>query len=77
MYVDECTSSISVSDSNANCQNTEGSFLCQCVIGFSGDGKSCTGMKDFGPWSNRCYAFGPDTLLFGAFLQIKGLPELS
>ena len=41
--VDECSSSIPVCDPNANCQNTEGSFRCQCMPGFSGDRKSCTG----------------------------------
>lgn len=40
--VDECSSSIPVCDPNANCQNTEGSFRCQCMPGFSGDRKSCT-----------------------------------
>ena len=43
--VDECamnsTNNCSV---NADCENTEGAFLCTCRSGFAGDGKSCTGI---------------------------------
>ena len=34
-------------DSNADCMNTEGSFLCQCQNGFNGDGFACTGKHLF------------------------------
>ena len=27
----------------ASCENTNGSFICQCKIGFTGDGSSCSG----------------------------------
>ena len=30
-------------DSSANCTDTEGSFSCQCVDGYSGDGVTCRG----------------------------------
>ena len=30
-------------DSNAMCTDTTGSFNCQCVTGYSGDGVQCTG----------------------------------
>ena len=32
--------------SNAQCKNTEGSFMCICHEGFDGDGFNCTGMFD-------------------------------
>ena len=31
-------------DSNANCTDTEGSFDCQCLQGFQGDGVTCRGI---------------------------------
>ena len=27
----------------AHCTNTEGSYVCQCQLGFSGDGYTCSG----------------------------------
>ena len=30
-------------DSNALCTNTEGSYVCACKVGYTGDGKTCTG----------------------------------
>ena len=39
--VDECEND--VCDSNALCTNTEGSYVCACNVGYTGDGKTCTG----------------------------------
>ncbi|XP_027038512.1 scavenger receptor cysteine-rich type 1 protein M130-like isoform X2 [Pocillopora damicornis] len=44
--VDECSSSIFDCDPKANCQNTEGSYRCQCLTGFFGDGKSCSDVDE-------------------------------
>ena len=42
--VDECSSPEGNScDANAMCTNTEGSYVCRCLKGFTGDGKSCSG----------------------------------
>lgn len=42
--IDECTSPERNScHSNTLCTNTEGSYICRCLIGYSGDGKNCTG----------------------------------
>ena len=40
--VDECTSK--PCHANATCNNTEGSYVCACHSGYSGNGVSCTGM---------------------------------
>jgi hypothetical protein len=43
--IDECSRSESViCHENAECVNTEGTFMCVCNLGFAGDGiKNCTG----------------------------------
>ena len=42
--INECTKSPSICHQNANCTNTNGSYSCQCLTGYSGDGKvDCAG----------------------------------
>ena len=41
--MDECTNGSHDCGMNANCTNTEGSFTCQCITGYYGDGYNCTG----------------------------------
>ena len=36
---------------NAECINEQGSFLCQCRDGYTGDGKICEGINKFTPIS--------------------------
>lgn len=43
--INECTSGANTCDENAECINTVGSFVCQCLTGFSGDGTTCGGMS--------------------------------
>ena len=40
--IDECTAE-SPCHVNATCNNTEGSYVCECNTGFSGDGFTCEG----------------------------------
>ena len=44
---DECNTSVSVCDVNADCKNTLGSYRCSCRAGFSGNGHTCKGGKKF------------------------------
>ena len=39
--IDECT--VGVCSDNAVCTNSDGSFVCRCLLGFSGDGLVCSG----------------------------------
>ncbi|XP_044179833.1 sushi, von Willebrand factor type A, EGF and pentraxin domain-containing protein 1-like [Acropora millepora] len=39
--VDECAAFPNICDANADCQNTDGSFICNCKAGYTGDGRSC------------------------------------
>ena len=41
--IDECQKNTHDCHLNATCQNTNGSFVCTCLFGFNGDGRSCTG----------------------------------
>ena len=41
--VDECSNDVYPCDSNANCTNNDGSFLCTCQRGYTGNGFSCEG----------------------------------
>ena len=42
--INECTKSPSLCHSNANCSNTDGSYSCLCLTGYSGDGRvDCIG----------------------------------
>ncbi|CAI8021725.1 Fibrillin-2 [Geodia barretti] len=41
-YVDECGESQGPCHKNATCTNTNGSFICECNLGFYGSGVNCT-----------------------------------
>ena len=41
--INECKAGKQNCAADANCQNIEGSFVCTCKPGYSGDGVSCTG----------------------------------
>ena len=43
--IDECLDD--PCDSNATCTNTDGSYICECNTGFTGNGTNCTGMSVF------------------------------
>ena len=45
--IDECSTIDSPCHTNATCTDTVGSFVCQCVQGFSGNGIICEGSRDF------------------------------
>jgi len=42
--VNECAVDNGGCSSNADCTNTPGSFTCDCVPGYIGDGLSCSGI---------------------------------
>ena len=41
--IDECATGDHTCDVNADCSNTNGSFTCSCITGYSGDGMTCSG----------------------------------
>ena len=41
--IDECATGDHTCHVNADCSNTNGSFSCSCITGYSGDGKTCIG----------------------------------
>ena len=49
--IDECSLSVDNCHANANCTNTDGSFLCNCDSGYTGNGTVCAGKNTGG---ERC-----------------------
>lgn len=45
--IDECSIGSHNCDINAECSNTNGSFLCVCKTGYTGNGTTCTGILIF------------------------------
>ena len=41
--IDECLQDLTSCSPLAECINTVGSYECECLAGFDGDGKTCTG----------------------------------
>ena len=41
--VNECAEGTHGCHSNALCTNTEDSYICRCKVGYTGDGKTCSG----------------------------------
>ena len=41
--IDECARGLADCDVNANCSDTEGSYVCNCFQGYTGSGVECTG----------------------------------
>ena len=42
---DECSLEPSPCDENADCTNTDGSYICTCKQGFTGNGSICEGVR--------------------------------
>ena len=40
--LDECTSFPNICGANADCHNTDGSYICNCKAGYIGNGKNCS-----------------------------------
>lgn len=43
----ECFDSSAKCDMNAICTNTLGSYRCRCQSGYTGDGKTCIGIRSY------------------------------
>ena len=39
--IDECTLEVDTCDDNADCTDIDGSYICTCHVGFTGDGETC------------------------------------
>ena len=55
--VNECSNeSTNDCDVNANCTNSPGSYNCQCISGFAGDGRNCSGNKSIDKVSKNTFS---------------------
>ena len=53
--INECNNTPNNCDENAECSNTEGSYLCNCTLGFSGNGLNCTGIHVIHEFPHRMF----------------------
>ncbi|XP_015776013.1 PREDICTED: neurocan core protein-like [Acropora digitifera] len=62
--IGECKNDPSICDVNADCHNTDGSYICICKSGYTGDGKTCSiaGCPKHWPViGNSCYYMTGET----------------
>ena len=52
--VDECTMDLSVCHDYADCTNTDGSYECKCIEGFSGNGRECRNTNECETIEHNC-----------------------
>ena len=52
--VDECVEGLDDCDVNALCTDTVGSFTCDCLDGFVGNGITCAGTSSFTSVTENC-----------------------
>ena len=43
--IDECKLGTHNCDKKAECQNTEGKYICKCQVGYQGNGQTCQGVS--------------------------------
>ena len=53
--IDECAANTHDCHLNATCNNTIGSFNCTCNLGFSGDGRTCSKLKQQWVYIDRTF----------------------
>ncbi|VDO72668.1 unnamed protein product [Heligmosomoides polygyrus] len=68
--IDECRGYTAVCDRNAWCTNTIGSYSCECMASYRGDGKHCT-YVGLGRSSLDCQDCSPDATCVGGVCQCK------
>ena len=51
--INECDLNTHNCSNNADCLNTNGSFVCNCSSGFSGNGVICEGIQNINFWGLR------------------------
>jgi uncharacterized protein YkwD len=66
--IDECAYLLSPCDSNANCTNTEGSYLCECTAGWEGDGDICEDTDECASLPNPCHPNATCDNTIGSYL---------
>jgi hypothetical protein len=52
--IDECTAGTDLCDTNSQCTDTDGSYTCSCVSGYTGDGITCTDIDECFIKSDNC-----------------------
>ncbi|XP_057298171.1 SCO-spondin-like isoform X3 [Hydractinia symbiolongicarpus] len=64
--INECTSGTHDCSPNANCFDTQGSFICTCQTFYTGDGKTCTDINECAIGTHNCNSNARCTNRIGA-----------
>ena len=54
MNINECVRGSALCHPNAVCEDTDGSYTCECKAGFSGDGRVCTDDDECAAGDDNC-----------------------
>jgi hypothetical protein len=65
--IDECASRVASCNTNADCTNTPGSFVCACRPGYTGDGVDCSDSDECSTGADDCSANATCTNTPGSF----------
>ncbi|XP_028516914.1 adhesion G protein-coupled receptor E2 [Exaiptasia diaphana] len=65
--IDECSSGVHSCDANAQCTNTVGSYTCICLLGFNGDGRTCSDIDECSSGSHSCNGHAQCTNAVGTY----------
>ena len=75
--VDECTTGDNECDANAHCTDNDGSYTCECLGGWTGDGRSCMDFEECKDMMERGVSHTGNEWIDGNTYGARGLTLMS